>query len=56
MVTLPPILDMSVHAHLEVSVGVPGSVRWCREAVLFGADDLVVARLITWPSVTIGGD
>ena len=50
MVILPPVLDMSIHAHLEVSVGAPGSVRQCREVALLGADDLAVAQLITRPS------
>ena len=40
---------MSVHAHLEISVGAPGSVRRCRETVPL-AVDLAKARLVARPS------
>ena len=41
---------MSVHTHLQVTVGAPSSVRRCREAALLGATDLAEAWLIVWPS------
>ena len=48
-VTLPPVLDMSIHAHLEISVGAPGSVRRCRKTAPL-AVDLAKARLVARPS------
>ena len=48
MVTLPPILDMSVHTHLEVSAEGWSReiVRWNREVTLLTPVDLMDAWLI----------